>query len=165
MQKAILSGGVASIVVAAGDGTVSYGGARIESVAPGLFTADTSGSGVAAALARVLHADGTVTTALTFACRQAGDCIATPIPLGGAGDVAAVELYGTGIRGRSSLDNVACTIGAIAAQVLYAGPQGQRPGNDQVNILLPHALAGAGLVRIELSADGHPANTVTILIQ
>src|SRR5207247_6496174 len=138
---------------------------RIDSVAPRLFTADASGNGVAAGVVRVLHADGTATTTPTFTCSLDGDCIATPISLGTVGDEAVVELYGTGIRGRSSLDNVTCTIGGIASQVLYAGPQGQRPGNDQVNILLPHALAGAGLVRIELSADGHPANTVTILIQ
>ena len=157
--------GNASIVVAGKDGTVSYGGAPIESVAPGLFSADASGAGVAAAVARLLHVDGTVTTTLTFTCLQAGTCIATPISLGAVGDVAWVELYGTGIRGRSSLGNVMCTVGGKASQVLYAGPQGQYPGDDQVNVLLPRALAGAGVVRIELTVDGHPANAVTLIIQ
>jgi len=153
------------IVVTGSDGTVSYGGARIDSVAPGLFTADASGNGVAAGVVRVLHADGTVTTTLTFTCSPDGDCIATPISLGTVGDEAVVELYGTGIRGRSSLDNVTCTIGGIASQVLYAGPQGQDPGRDQVNVSLPHGLAGAGVVRLELSVDGHPANTVALTIR
>jgi len=155
----------ASIVVTGSDGTVSYGGARIDSVAPGLFTADASGNGVAAGVVRVLHADGTVTTTPTFTCSLDGDCIATPISLGTVGDEAVVELYGTGIRGRSSLENVTCTIGGIASQVLYAGPQGQYPGKDQVNVLLPLGLAGAGLVRLELSVDGHSANTVALTIR
>lgn len=157
--------GNASIVVAGKDGTVSYGGAPIESVAPGLFSADASGAGVAAAVARLLHVDGTVTTALTFSCVQAGTCIATPISLGAVGDVAWVELYGTGIRGRSSLDNVVCTVGGKASQVLYAGPQGQYPGDDQVNVMLPRSLGGAGVVRIELTVDGRLANAVTLIIQ
>jgi uncharacterized protein (TIGR03437 family) len=157
--------GNASIVAAGSDGTVSYGGARIELVAPGLFSADASGAGVAAAVARVLHADGSVTTTMTFTCLQAGNCLATPISLGAVGDEASVELYGTGIRGRSSLDNVTCTIGGKASQVLYAGPQGQYPGDDQVNVLLPRALAGAGMVRVELTVDGRPANVVELMIK
>jgi uncharacterized protein (TIGR03437 family) len=58
-----------------------------------------------------------------------------------------------------------CTVGGKASQVLYAGPQGQYPGDDQVNVLLPRALAGAGVVRIELTVDGRPANAVTLIIQ
>src|SRR5260370_36337847 len=82
--------GNAAIVVAGSDGTVGYGGATIESVAPGLFSADASGTGVAAAVARLLHADGTVTTTPAFTCVQAGNCIATPISLGAADDGASV---------------------------------------------------------------------------
>lgn len=155
--------GAASIVVTRSDGTVSYGGATIDSVAPGLFTANANGNGVAAGVVRVRSPDGTVTTTLTFTCSLAGDCIAMPISLGTVGDEAVVELYGTGIRGRSSLDNVKCTIGGIASQVLYAGRQG--PGVDQVNVTLPRALEGAGVVRLELSVDDHPANTVALRIQ
>jgi len=156
--------GNASIVVTGSDGTTSYGGTLIGTVAPGLFSADASGDGVAAGVALVLHADGTLTTTVTFTCSQAGNCTATPILVGAAGDEAALELYGTGIRGRSSLENVSCTIGGIAVPVLYAGPQGQYAGEDQVNVSLPHALAGAGQVSIHLTVDGHPANTITLII-
>jgi hypothetical protein len=34
-----------------------------------------------------------------------------------------------------------------------------------MNVSLPRALAGAGQVRIALSVDDHPANTVTLTIQ
>ncbi len=157
--------GDTSIVITGSDGTASYGGMPIGSVAPGLFTADASGNGVAAGVARVLHADGTLTTTVTFTCAQPGNCTATPIVIGGAADQAVLELYGTGIRGRSLLDNVHCTIGSIAAAVLYAGPQGQYAGEDQVNVSLPNALAGAGLVNINLTVDGYAANIVTLVIR
>ena len=157
--------GNASIVITGSDGTASYGGTPIGSAAPGLFTADASGNGVAAGVARVFHADGTITSTVTFTCTQPGNCTATPIVIGGVDDRAVLELYGTGIRGRSSLENVHCTIGGIAAPVLYAGPQGQYAGEDQVNVSLPYALAGAGLVSINLTVDGYPANTVTLAIR
>ena len=44
----------------------SYGGTPIGLVAPGLFTADASGNGVAGGVARVLHADGTLTTTIQW---------------------------------------------------------------------------------------------------
>jgi uncharacterized protein (TIGR03437 family) len=157
--------GNASIVITGSDGTASYGGTLIGPVAPGLFSADVSGTGVAAGVVRVFHADGTVTTTVTFTCAVTGNCTATPIVIGGAGDRAVLELYGTGIRSRSSLDNVRCTIGGIDAPVQYAGQQGQYAGEDQVNVSLPNALAGAGLVSINLTVDGYPANTVTLLIR
>jgi uncharacterized protein (TIGR03437 family) len=157
--------GNAAIVIAASDGTVAYGGTVIGSVAPGLFSADASGTGVAAGVSHLLRADGTATATLTFTCAQAGQCSAAPISLGSGADQAVLELYGTGIRGRSSLDNVACIIGGIAAPVLYAGPQGQFAGEDQINVSLPHTLAGAGSVTINLTVDGHPANTVTLVIR
>jgi len=159
------AGGNASIVIASSDGTASFGGTTIGSIAPGLFTADGSGSGVAAGVARVFHVDGTVTSTPTFTCVAAGNCTAIPIVIGDTTDRAVLELYGTGIRGRQSLDAVHCTVGGIAAPVLYAGPQGQYPGEDQVNVSVPYSLAGAGLVSISLTVDGSPANTVTILIR
>jgi uncharacterized protein (TIGR03437 family) len=156
--------GKVSVVITAHDGTVNFGGTMIGSVAPGIFSADGSGSGVAAGVAVVKHADGTLTTGLTFVCSPAGPCTAAPIAIGAA-DEAVVELFGTGIRGRSSLDNVNCTIGGIAAPVLYAGAQGQYPGEDQVNVSLPPALVGSGRVTINLLVDGKAANPVAILIQ
>jgi uncharacterized protein (TIGR03437 family) len=93
------------------------------------------------------------------------DCAAVPIDLGTSADTAVVELYGTGIRGRTSLAGVTCTVGRATAQVLYAGPQGQYAVEDQVNVLLPHSLAGAGRVDINLVVDGRPANKVALTIR
>ena len=47
----------------------------------------------------------------------------------------------------------------------YAGAQGVFVGEDQINILLPQTLAGAGLVSVILTADGQVTNGVQIQIQ
>jgi uncharacterized protein (TIGR03437 family) len=36
---------------------------------------------------------------------------------------------------------------------------------DQVNVMLPHSLAGAGTVNVTLTAAGQTANVVTVDIQ
>jgi uncharacterized protein (TIGR03437 family) len=71
--------------------------------------------------------------------------------LGGPADQVVVELFGTGIRHVSSLSAVAATINGQSVPVEYAGPQGQFAGLDQVNVQLPHSLAGSGEVTLVLS--------------
>jgi uncharacterized protein (TIGR03437 family) len=73
-----------------------------------------------------------------------------------------VSLFGTGIRNANS---VTVTIGSTVVQPLYAGPQGQYPGLDQVNFGLPLSLRGAGLVNITVTADGVVSNPVQLSIR
>jgi uncharacterized protein (TIGR03437 family) len=73
--------------------------------------------------------------------------------------------YGTGIRHRSALANVTCAIGGTQAPVVFAGPQGQFTGLDQVNVQLPAGLAGKGEVDLVLTVDGVVANTVRVNLQ
>ena len=47
----------------------------------------------------------------------------------------------------------------------YAGPQGQFPGLDQVNVLLPAALAGNRGILLWLSVDNQNSNSVTLTFQ
>jgi len=71
--------------------------------------------------------------------------------------------YATGIRNRSSLAKVQCTIGATSVPVEYAGPEGSGvPGLDQVNLRLTSALKGLGVANLVLSVDGVSSNTVTV---
>jgi hypothetical protein len=93
-----------------------------------------------------------------------------------------LSLYGTGF------DSVPVAIhcyysGSQILPVTYAGPQGQIPGLDQINLQLPAALAGTGTVAItcwsyqELPGIvtgpslllglllGPSSNTVTIVVQ
>jgi len=86
------------------------------------------------------------------------------ITLGPDTEQEVLLLFGTGIRGRASLDSVKVTIGDLPATVLYAGLQNQYPSLDQVNVLLPKSLRGRRLVNVTLSVDGFRANTVNIRV-
>ncbi len=56
-------------------------------------------------------------------------------------------------------------MGGLPATVSYAGPQGDFPGLDQINVLVPPSLAGRGLVDVNLAIFGTAANTVQVMIQ
>jgi polyvinyl alcohol dehydrogenase (cytochrome) len=137
---------------------------EISTVAPGIFAANGNAKGVAAAQAVVVGPDGSQQYVPVAQCGAApGSCVAQPIQLGTG--QAVLILYGTGIMGLSSLDNVHCTIGGVSAPVLYAGPQNTFAGLDQVNVQIPPELAGRGEVDVVLSVDGQLANTVTVSFQ
>ena len=124
--------------------------------APSLFSADASGSGLAAAQVVRVKADGS----------QSYEPVGSdPIDLGPDTDQLTLVLYGTGIRGRSSLGGVAVTIGGANSPVAYAGPQNEFAGLDQVNVPLPRSLAGRGNIDVVLTVDGLTANTVTINVR
>ena len=76
-----------------------------------------------------------------------------------------MTFYGTGIRKRSSLDNVKCTIGGVDAPVQFAGIQPQFPGLDQLNVQLPVSLKGRGEVQVVFTVDGLSTNPVTINVR
>lgn len=76
-----------------------------------------------------------------------------------------IELYGTGIRGRSSLTAVTCAIGGVEVPVLYAGPQvrlpGSRPGQCRATVIVggrwrDHRRADGGRRPNQPSADSDP---------
>jgi hypothetical protein len=62
------------------------------------------------------------------------------IDLGPENEVVILELYGTGLRGRSAQSAVSVTIGGIAATVEYADRQPDFGGLDQVNVRIPRVL-------------------------
>lgn len=154
--------GPATLVAERDDGSLTYGRLLIQPVAPAIFTAAASGVGPPVGLVRVEQPDGTVATAAVAVCDGDGVCRAGPIELGPPGSLATLELYGTGIRGRSSPEAVFCTIGGEKAPVVRAGPDPDRPGVDQVHIALPRSLAGSGPVMIRLSVDGAEANLTQV---
>ena len=145
-------------------GSTSSTALAIDDVAPGIFSANGNGQGVAAAQAVLIGPDGSQNYVPAAQCgTTAGSCVAQPIRLGNG--TAALILYGTGIRGFTSLDNVRCTIGGVGAAVLYAGPQGSFAGLDQVNVQIPAELAGRGQVDVTLWVDGQLSNTVNVSFQ
>ncbi len=162
--------GAATVTVTSGDGSVSTGALNVTPVAPGLFTANGDGKGVASALLLRVKANG----AQQFEPVARYDAatrsfIAAPIDLGpdlgNASDQVFLILFGTGLRYRSALSAVTASIGGANAEALYAGPQGAFAGLDQVNLRLPRSLAGRGEVELALTADGREANRVKVQIK
>jgi uncharacterized protein (TIGR03437 family) len=155
--------GMATVTILNGDATPPSTTVLVATVAPGLFTANSQGTGVAAALAiRRVIATQTDTEVPVFHC-DANACGSDPIDLDAASNVF-LELFGTGIRGRTALAKVSATIGGTTVDVLFAGAQGQFPGLDQVNLMLPLTLKAKGETEVVLIVDGQVANKVRVNI-
>jgi len=156
--------GAVTVTTAIGD-TLSTA-LQISDVAPGIFAANGNGKGVAAAQAVLIGPDGSQQYVSVARCGAApGSCVAQPINVGTTTGQAVLILYGTGIRGFTSLDNMRCSVGGVSAPILYAGPQNSFAGLDQVNVQLPGELAGRGEVDVTLWVDGQLSNTVTVSFQ
>jgi len=161
----VVPDGTASGIATVSSGSFS-GRLLIDTIAPGIYSQNSSGEGVAAGTWQLFSSDG---TALSFGYTanlpcMPGTCVAVPVSLGDPGDYLVLSLYGTGMRNVGATPNVHATIGGITAQVTYVGPQGYQ-ALDQVNITVPAALAGAGEVPIVLTVDGQTANTVTMSLK
>jgi uncharacterized protein (TIGR03437 family) len=162
-----VASGLAEVSVLSGDRVVASGTARIEDVAPAVFSANLNGRGVAAGFALRVAEDDQRSTEPLFQCGSAaGSCVAAPISLGPETDRVYLQLFGTGIRKRSSLAGVIATVGGQSVPVLFAGPQGESSGLDQVNLgPLPSNLAGRGELETVLTVDGISANPVMLRVQ
>ncbi|HEX4951522.1 MAG TPA: Ig-like domain-containing protein [Blastocatellia bacterium] len=137
---------------------------QITSLAPGLFSAQANGQGLAAADVTRIRGDGSRSEERAFQFDAAQNRpVAIPIDLGPATDRVFLILYGTGLRARNA--RATATIGGVAATVEYFGTQGGFVGLDQVNILLPRALIGRGEVDIALNVQGQAANPLRISIK
>jgi uncharacterized protein (TIGR03437 family) len=143
-----LAPGNALIAAGNANGSASTLAAIVTDVAPGLFTLPNST--LAAAYAIRIEPDGSQTILAAGA----------PIPL----DQRPVYLclFGTGIRGLSSMNGISASIGGVNATVSYAGPQDSIPGLDQVNVLIPPSLKGAGYVTVQIDVDLNNTNTVVV---
>lgn len=139
----------------------------LQAVAPGIFTANGTGSGVLAATAiRTSPVGGPQVEIPVFMCTAPGSCTPVPIDLG-LDTPIYLSLYGTGLRGWTTLAprlNATVTIGGQSLPASYAGPQPTVPGLDQVNVALPLSLRGAGLVDVSVTVAGVTSNVGQIFI-
>ncbi|HNG33013.1 MAG TPA: hypothetical protein PK012_25265, partial [Blastocatellia bacterium] len=158
--------GDALVTITDGSGRIAPSRARIEAVAPGLFSANASGQGVAAAVALRVKANNELVYEPLFRFDAASQrFVSVPVDLGPATETVYIILYGTGIRFRSGLSGVKATIGGADSMVTYAGGQTGLAGLDQINAFLPRELAGKGEVDVVLTVDGKPTNTVKINVK
>ena len=154
--------GAATVRAFSGSNVVASGTVQIGNVAPGIFSADSSGSGLpAASLLRVTASNAQSWEPVAQWDTQQSRFVAVPVNPGADTDQLFLILYGTGIRRHSGLSNVKATIGGIAAEVTFAGPQGTFDGLDQINLRLPRNV-GSGDKDIALTVDNQPTNTVRI---
>jgi uncharacterized protein (TIGR03437 family) len=149
--------GTASVAITAGGLTQTIQ-KPIVSVAPGLFGGDGT------VLGQVLTYTGsTLTNASNSFSVTNGAITPAPINVSTPGTAVYLVLYGTGIRNYQNA--VTATIGGTTVPTQYSGAQGVYVGLDQVNILLPSSLQGAGTVSLTLSVDGQVTNALNIAIQ
>jgi uncharacterized protein (TIGR03437 family) len=147
-----IAGGLGVLTITLpGGGSITTVVTIVES-APGIFTTDMNGQGVFAGQVLYVRQDGSQTVAASSG----------PVTLT-AGDQVFLVLYGTGLRHANS---VTATANGVSVPVIYHGAQGSYDGLDQINLgPLPASLAGAGAVKLVITADGKAANPVTLNIQ
>ena len=131
--------GPAEIVVTNVDGFASKASAVISSAAPGVFTVTGDGQGEAIAL----DADN-LTTA----------------PFDPANGQRRLSIFGTGLK-RATV--VSVTIGGQPTIVEAVAPS-SLAGLDEIHVLLPPSLSGAGTTTLIVEADGVRSNPVSVAI-
>ncbi|MGH9803266.1 MAG: FG-GAP-like repeat-containing protein, partial [Blastocatellia bacterium] len=136
---------------------------QIERISPGLFAADASGRGLAAAVVLRVRANGSQVyePVARFDTTQ-NKFVAVPIDVSNAAEQVFLVAFGTGISGRSSTSNFVTKIGGEAIETVFVGGQEGFVGLDQINWRLPRNLTGRGNVDVVLTVDGKIANTVQV---
>jgi uncharacterized protein (TIGR03437 family) len=158
--------GAATVTILSGDGRHSTETVQIVRLNPGLFSANATGQGLAAAYVQRVKPDGSqvIEPVAQFDAAR-GEFVAVPIDVSSPTDKVFLVLFGTGIRKVNSLSQVTASVGGASASVEYAGPQGVYVGLDQVNVRLTGSLAGQGLAEVQLTVDGMASNKVSIRIR
>jgi uncharacterized protein (TIGR03437 family) len=138
---------------------------QVMSIAPGVFTANGDGSGVPAALALRVKADGSQRFDLVFRFDPAQNrFVPAAIDMGVETDQVFLVLFATGLRAVAP-SAIEAGIGGKLAEVLFAGAAPGLDGIDQGNIRLSRELIGRGEVGVVLHADDQNANAVTISVK
>lgn len=161
-----LNDGPATVVVTNADGSTRISTINVQRTATGIFTFFANGLGTPAAL---VTSDG-----VNFQPVFNPDGAPRTISAGAASTPVYLVLFVTGLRNAPAAnpndangvaEAVTATIGTTTLPVAWAGPVAGLSGLDQVNIMLPPSLAGAGLVNVKLSAGGYGSNMASIRIQ
>lgn len=158
--------GNGTVTIANTNGSTFSAPVVINTVVPGLFSATKDGKGWTAADVLRVRQDGSQSyeAVIQYDAVQ-NKYFAVPMNLGPATDQVYLLLYGTGVRFRSSLSAVTSTIGGTAAEVTFAGVQGQYIGLDQITVRIPRSLAGRGNVDVSVTVDTKPTNILSVNIK
>jgi len=160
-----LAAGSATILLDNGPGgQIAAGSLRIETIAPGIFTANSDGQGTPAALLLRVSPDGEA----AYEPVSAYDTLTglhSPrrIIFGPPSESLFLVLFGTGMRRFSSTENVSVQLGDQQLPVKFLGPAPRLVGVEQANVSLPPNLAGRGSLPLRLLVDGKTSNQVILL--
>jgi uncharacterized protein (TIGR03437 family) len=150
-----------AIVTVAARGETAVGVLPVTETNVGLFAANADGAGAASGYVVRLKADGTRSEeSISRFDLVSQRLVPRPIDLGPETDQLILVLFGTGLRHHRT--PVRASIGGIEAEVLYAGPQGEFLGLDQINLRLSRQLSRRGEVDVLMVVDGRPANILKI---
>lgn len=167
LMPAGTASGLATVTITSGNGDLSVGTVLISAAAPGIFTANASGAGVAAAVVLRVKANGQQVFEVASELNpQTNRYVPVPIDLGPEGEQVFLVTFATGVRGRSAPNTVTASLGGVNLPVFSAGPQGELAGLDQLNLgPVPRSLAGRGVVDLLVTVDGKAANIVQFSIR
>ena len=158
-----VANGVATVIVTNGDGLAVESLTEISTVAPGLFSAKSTGEGAAAAQVFLVADNGEqVYEPIARYDAETQTFVFLPIDLEDVFRQVYLILYGTGIRHRTSLEDVTVRIGETELPVSYAGPAPPYEGLDQVNVFLPRGLRGRGEQTVVLQVKDTATNSVKV---
>ncbi|HLH39167.1 MAG TPA: hypothetical protein VKX39_08475 [Bryobacteraceae bacterium] len=133
---------------------------EIEKIAPALFAADRSGIAAATAV-RVIFPSLDKTPVSVYECRGA-QCRLTPMSQQ-IDSTIYISLFGTGIRGVSTLADVTVNIGGRQVTPTYAGSQLDSPGEQRIDFPLPRDLHGE--LTASVTIDGITSNAVRLRVE
>ena len=162
-----VAAGLVNVAVLNGTTTVSTGVLEVGSIAPAIFTANSTGSGVPAAQIQRVHSDGTYDYEDVFTYDSSSSQF-VPSPIAFNGDSLYLLLYGTGFDLATASGTTVSITGPVLitnTTVSFSGAQGQYAGLDQIVAQLPGSLAGSGTVTVNVTVGSSTANPVTIAFQ
>lgn len=169
MPEGVASGG-ATLVARRANWPDAEVAVPIAPVAPGLFTLNSEKL-LAASVVRSPSGDlvppwmRTAIWEQVYELDESGRFIARPIEFGPPEEELTLVLYGTGVRGRSAAEAVRVVIGELPLTASMAGPQPGWTGMDEIRVILPRTLSGAGTVDVRVEADGVSSNTATLVFR
>ncbi len=164
--------GMATVVVTAGDGTVSTGTIEVRSIAPVIATANSGGNGVPNGQIIRIKADNSQSfESLAQLNPTTGKFLTRPLDLGPAGERLFAVLFLSGTRGvpdtdgnpaNGAAENVRVVIGGIEVAPAFLGASGSLAGLEQLNFEIPRTLSGHGLVDLAVTGTGFGSNLTEI---
>src|SRR5215510_7676349 len=155
--------GAAAITVRRNGADIARGTAIIDAISPGLFSANGSGNGLAAALIFRRRNGVDIYEPVVRFNPAANSFDAIPVDLGPDGEQVFLVAFGTGFRAAPQ-SMLSATIGGTPSPFVVAVAAPGFDGLDQVNMLIPRSLLGRKLVNVLFTAAGKTSNAVQVNI-